>query len=213
MLSMKRLNWARIRALYDERKAIHDLAAKLRLTEKRMGFAELVLGVSDPAGNFSASRHGLGQRVLAFNDNPAERVHRAAEQFAQLKTAAPGPGIIERTGLQYFQVAVGSEVSCLVNPKVCWVANRRTIWAHLVVKHDGNTSKANQELSLYRDADADSEMDYSIWGALHGELAKSMPVLVEEGTAAARRSGIAAGALRFLWGDVVADGLYEKYHG
>src|SRR5439155_17548141 len=145
-----------------------------------------------------ASRHGLGPRVLALNSNPVERVHKAAIAFVRLKSAASVPGIVRATGLQYFQISVGSEVSCVVNPRVCWVANRRTIWAHLLVKHNGNISKANQELALYRDDDTDSEMHYSIWSALHGELAASMPVLVERGAEAARRSGIAAGTLTFL---------------
>jgi hypothetical protein len=96
---------------------------------------------------------------------------------------------------------------------VCWVANRRTIWCHLVVKHDGNISRANEELALYRDADADSEMSYSIWSELHRELANSMPILAEQGTIRARKAGVQAGTLKFLWADSIAGWLYEEFHG
>jgi hypothetical protein len=212
MLPLEELDWLGIRDLYEQRRAVHQRASALMRAKKKVAFAELVLGVSDPAGNFSASRHALGPRVLALNGNAENRVFRIAAQFLRLSTATPVPTLVRAAGLQYFQIGVGSEVSCVINPKVCWVANRRTIYAHLLLKHNGDTSRANQELDLYRDDDADSEMHYSIWGTLHGELADSMPTIVKDGAAAARRAGVAAGALTFLWGDAVADALYEQYH-
>ncbi|MEO7133962.1 MAG: hypothetical protein ABI024_07050 [Vicinamibacterales bacterium] len=174
-------------------------------------FGNLVLGVSDSAGNFSASRHGLGPKVLALNRNAAQHVHGVGMQFAALSTASRVPGIIRGAGLRYFQISVGSEVSCIVNPSVCWVANRRTIWAHLLLKHDGNISIANEELALYRDDDMDSEMHYSIWTDLHGLLGASLPILAKEGTVAARRAGVRAGTLTYLWADVVANALYAEF--
>ncbi len=33
-----------------------------------------------------------------------------------------------------------------MNPGVCWVANTRTIWANLVVKHADNIAETNEEL-------------------------------------------------------------------
>jgi hypothetical protein len=212
MLPLKSLDWEEIRAGYDHRAAIHKQAKQLLAQPAKGLFAKLVLGISDPAGNFSASRHGLGPKVLALNRNAAEHVHNAAKQFAALTTASPVPGIIRAAGLSYFQISVGSEVSCIVNPSVCWVANRRTIWAHLLWKHKGNISIANQELALYRDDDTDSEMHYSIWTALHGLLAASLPVLAKEGAGAARDAGVRAGTLTFLWADVVADALYAEFH-
>lgn len=216
MIGLAELDWAQVRGSYDQRKAVHRRAMVLLAGKKanaKLAFAELVLGVSDPAGNFSASRHALGERVLALNNNPVERIRDLAKRFTALKTAAKVPAMIRSAGLRYCQISVGSEVSCMVNPKVCWVANRRTIWAHLLWKHHGNTTKANQELALYRDDDTDSEMHYQNWGALHKELASSMPVLVERGAQAARSVGVAAGTLTYLWGDVVADGLYAEFHG
>jgi hypothetical protein len=100
-----------------------------------------------------------------------------------------------------------------MNPTACWVTNRRTIWCHLLVKHDGDISRANEELELYRDADADSEMNYSVWTVLHGELATSMPVLAEQGAIQARRVGVPVGTLTFLWADSIAGWLYEECHG
>jgi hypothetical protein len=56
-------------------------------------------------------------------------------------------------------------------------------------------------------------MVYLAWGEMHGQLATSMPVLVESGADQAHLVGVPAGSLTFLWGDAVADGLYEELHG
>jgi len=47
----------------------------------------------------------------------------------------------------------------MVNPPVCWVANTRTIWTHLVIKHADSIAKADEELKLYREADVTSEIE------------------------------------------------------
>jgi len=100
----------------------------------------------------------------------------------------------------------------MLNPKVCWVANTRTIWAYLVVKHADNIDKANQELRLYWDDDTTSEMTYRIWVELHTLLAVSMMRLAEEGEKIARKAGVKSGKIKYLWADAIANALYEKHH-
>src|ERR1700690_3281483 len=86
------------------------------------------------------------------------------------RKARSRPALIKAASVQFLQIGVGSEMSCMLNSKVCWVANTRTIWAHLLVKHNDNYAKADEELTLYRDNDATSEMAYKIWVGIHKML-------------------------------------------
>ena len=86
----------------------------------------------------------------------------------------------------------------MVNPQFCWVANVRTIWTHLVYKHDDNFGKADQELKLYRDSDVGSEMIYKMWQALHAELAGTITRISEQGTKLANEAGVPPGPIRYL---------------
>lgn len=109
------------------------------------------------------------------------------------------------------KIGVGSEASCMVNPNVCWVANTRTIWAHLVIKHADNFTRANEELKLYRSADVSSEMAYQMWTAIHRELAVSMMRLAEEGERFAHAARVVPGEIKYLWADAIANALYETH--
>lgn len=100
----------------------------------------------------------------------------------------------------------------MVNPGLCWVANTRTIWTHLVIKHADNFAKAAQELKLYREADVSSEMAYSMWTAIHAELAGTMTRVSEEGVKLATMAGVQPGSLTYLWADAIANQLYADYY-
>jgi hypothetical protein len=100
----------------------------------------------------------------------------------------------------------------MLNPQVCWVANTRTIWTHLVIKHADNFAVANEALGLYRDAEATSEMAYQAWVAVHAELAASMTRIAEEGERLASAARVRPGAVRYLWADAIANALYELHH-
>lgn len=99
----------------------------------------------------------------------------------------------------------------MMNPKVCWVANSRTIWAHLLVKHKNNYGNADDELSLYRDSDATSEMAYQIWVAIHQTMEPDMARLAALGDQETRARCIQPGALKYLWADAVANALYAEH--
>lgn len=97
-----------------------------------------------------------------------------------------------------------------MNPEHCWVANVRTIWTHLVVKHADNFKRADEELELYRDAGVGSEMDYQMWEAIHAELAASMTRIAEEGRRLAMKVKVTPGSVTYLWADAIANRLYEQ---
>jgi hypothetical protein len=100
-----------------------------------------------------------------------------------------------------------------MKPEVCWVANTRTIWTHLVIKHADNIGKADQELRLYREADVDSEMAYTYWSAIHAQLGIALTRVSEIGRGLARNAGIEPGDVPYLWADAIASFFYGSYHG
>lgn len=210
MSALNSLDWSTVRSHYDERVYAHQTAVKLHGRRRINEFCDLILGISDPTGNYSAAEHGLGRKILAMNLNAEQRVFQLAEQFVPLSHARTVSAIIRQANLQYLRIGVGSEVSCLMNPQHCWVANVRTIWTHLVIKHADNFKKADEELELYREADVESEMDYYMWEAIHAELAASMTRIAEEGQRLAVKSKVTLGNITYLWADAIANQLYEQ---
>ena len=212
MSALDNLNWSSIRVHYDERVDIHDQLLDLHRGGNIRQFARLALGISNVAGNYSADEHKLGPQVLSGNLNPEKRVFDLGGRFIQLTTARTVSQLIRDAGLRYLQIGVGSEMSCMVNPNVCWVANTRTIWTHLVIKHADDFDKANEELRLYRDADTSSEMAYQIWTHIHRELATSMTRIADEGVRLARSARVTPGPIKYIWADAIANRMYADYH-
>jgi len=164
------LDWRAVRDQYDVRESVSKRLRELLRRRLVDQFAELSLGISQVDGNYSAAEHSLGNKVLARNTNAASSVVFLARQLASLTSARSVPDLIRDANIDYLKIGVGSEISCMVNPTVCWVANTRTIWTHLLVKHGDDVRKADEELKLYREADASSEMAYEMWAAIHAEL-------------------------------------------
>jgi hypothetical protein len=213
MSALAALDWHAVKDHYLQRIQIHRDLLRLHEDEEVAKFARLVLGITNEAGNYSAAEHGLGPQILAANGpNAARRVFDLAGTFLSLKTARDVPRIIKEARIQYLQIGVGSEASRVVNPKVCWVVNTRTIWAHLVIKHADNFAQANEALRLYRTTDATSEMAYQIWAAMHRELATSMTRIAEEGEKLSQRAAIEPGSIKFLWADAIANALYAMHN-
>ena len=206
------LNWTAVRDQYDIRAQTHVELLDLFRTHRNAEFIELLLGISDPSGNYSASEHGIGPKIIAENTRIEQRLCSVVEEFLNVTNAHDVPPIIRGARLRYFQIGVGSEASCMVNPQYCWVANVRTIWTHLVYKHDDNFSKADQELELYREADVASEMAYQMWQALHADLAGTITRISEQGARLAKVAGIVPGPFRYIWADAIAGQLYSDHH-
>lgn len=206
------LDWNRVRGHYDERIDVHHDLIRLLDGGLLDPFARLLLGMSNSAGNYSAAEHGLGPRVLSSNRNPLQRLAKLAGEFRALTNARDVPRLIRDADLSYLAIGVGSEASCLINPDTCWVANTRSIWTHLVIKHADNIGTANEELKLYRDADASSAMAYAVWQEIHRLLETSMTRIAEEGARHASKSGVPPGDITFLWADAIANGLYVLHH-
>jgi len=211
MSVLKSLNWAEVREHYDERILVHKELLRLHAANDVDGFVRLLLGVSDPAGNYSAEEHGMGPRILSGNLNAEQRVFDLGTAFMGLTKARDVPVMVRKAGLRYLGVGVGSEASCMVNPEICWVANTRTVWAHLLIKHNDNVATADEELRLYRDGDETSEMAYAKWADIHATLEVALTRLGEDGQKQAKLASVQPGTTTFLWADGIAAFLYEKH--
>ena len=89
----------------------------------------------------------------------------------------------------------------------------RTLWAHLLVKHDDNIARAEEELRLYRDGGETSEMAYAKWADIQATLEVALTRLGEDGQKQARLASVEPGTITYLWADAIAVFLYAKYRG
>jgi len=208
------LDWAAVRQHYDDRVNVSKRLKKFLEQNSVVPFANLAVGNSDPDANYSAAEHHLGPKILypPHNPNAEQRVLDLAGQFSNLKDARAVPDLIMQAHLNYLKIGVGSEISCMVNPEVCWVANTRTIWTHLVIKHNDNVKIADEHLKLYRESDVTSEMDYQMWAAIHAELRVALTRIAEDGQAKAQKKKVPPGSITYIWADAIASALYGEYH-
>lgn len=207
------VDWAAVRRHYDDRTRVHENLIRLHKQTLIRKFTEVALGISDPDGNYSALEHGLGPKIVGSNINAERQVFDLASKFLTLVDPGLVPELIRRATLKYLQIGVGSEISCMVNPRVCWVANTRTIWTHLVIKHADNIAKADEELRLYREADVTSQMAYQMWADIHAKLDVALTRIAELGREAAKKVKVSPGDVTFLWADAIASHLYGIHHG
>jgi hypothetical protein len=81
----------------------------------------------------------------------------------------------------------------------------------LLIKHNGQLSRTNEELALYRDGERDSKMDYAIWRDIYLALEPNLLTLARLSHEVAARQHVTPGALKFMWPDAVASCLFERF--
>lgn len=202
------LDMALIKQHYIEREAVSRNLNQLLNGNKPKEYSELAVGVSDPCGNFSAAEHALGPRIL--DSNSYDSIFSLARQLTQkgLKASVVADYIYQ-ANLPYLKIGVGSEMACLLQPNDLWVGNVRTIWCHLVVKHEGDWQRANEELELYRIDDVTSEMNYKIWREIYVMMKSNLNKIHELSLSWAKDAGVEAGREKYLWVDAVCSHLYD----
>ena len=100
----------------------------------------------------------------------------------------------------------------ILQPNKFWVGNVRTVWTHLLLKHNWDYDKANEELSLYRDKDYNSDMSYQKWKGIYLLMKENLKILIRLGNEYAIKKRIKPGKLKYLWADAIANALYEYEH-
>lgn len=214
-IPLDELDWEQVRTHYDERVSMHERLIELHETRQIVEFtnAALAIGPQNLAANYSAAEHGLGPKVLMYNAPSAEKdVFNLAGEFRALTEGKDVPKIIRAATIRYLAIGVGSELSCMMNPETCWVANTRTIWTDLLIKHGGNHERADEELRLYRDDDPRSKMAYPLWADIHRRLNRTMDQLAEWAEPLCEDVFVDPGVLTNLWGDTIANALYSQRH-
>ncbi len=212
MVDMNDIDMREVRDHYLMREQIHCRLRGLFEAEDEHEFVRLALGMTDGAGNYSASEHRLGPKILSAKG--AERdVFGLADDIENNSVVNRLPGIIEERAISNLKISVGSEIAMMLKPDTHWIGNKRTIWSHLLVKHDMEEDDANEELRLYCAHDDESEMDYSVWRYLYLAVGPDLAILGHMAAEVAQLKGIVPGSLRYLWPDAVATFLFDKYAG
>lgn len=193
---------------YAERELIHQRLLNLLEQQKDEDFAQLAVGVSDPRANYSASEYGGG--VLILQRSSARAIFDLAKELYDCTHPKHIPDIIYNHAIGYLKISVGSEISMMLRPNDFWVANVRTIWAYLLIKHAYNLKLANEELMLYKDGERDSEMDYALWSEMHRLLETSQVHLHDLGVEEAQNQKTRIGKMKYLWADAIANELYVQ---
>jgi hypothetical protein len=198
-----RLNWQAVRRQYDVRLQVSERLIRLLSLNNAAEFARVAMGISDPNGNYSAREHGLGPRILAENPNAAELIMSLACKLANLQFGSELSEAVSQAAITNLGIAVGSELGCLMNPKICWITNRRTVWAYYLLKNRGLYQSANEATKLSAEHG---------WSAFHDDIQQVLLNLAGAGSQLARAANIEPGGLVYLWGDAIANELYERYY-
>jgi len=197
-----------VRSQYQRRSAVSKELIRLLERANAKKFADLALGISDVDGNYSAAEHGLGPQILAARS--ASTVLELGNRLAVCSEPKQMVETIYAARVPNLKISVGSEIAMMVRPTTFWVANTRSIWAHLLVKHSFDYAKANEELRLYRDPERTSEMDYRLWKAIYLIMEKDLIRLGEMAEAEAIAQKVKKGSDRNIWFDAIANAIYEK---
>jgi len=207
---IKKLDMHKVRGHYDTRFEYHKRLVVLLNKGKVSEYLDLALGISEAEGNYSAREHELGPQILSANRTTAPII-KLAQSFLSETDPQKMIATIYAENIKFLKVSVGSEMAMMLKPNNFWVANVRTVWTHLLLKHDFDLRKANEELKLYRSQELTSEMEYQVWKAIYSLMPPSIRKVCEKGNAASSKQGSEPGSLSYLWFDAIANSLYEQF--
>jgi hypothetical protein len=211
--AMNLLDWEEVASHFRNRIKTSQGLLQLHDDKKTKAFAGLAIGDSNSTGNYSAAEHPVLMAGIAKNRNWEQRVYDLATSFRSLTNAGSVPSLIGAAQIGYLQISVGSELSCMVNPEICWVCNVRTIWTYIAWTR--SPQDAEEQLKLYRSGSSDSEMAYINWAEpFHPLLGAALLEIAAEGRERASKGNLdVPPGYRFLWADAIASHAYGSYHG
>jgi hypothetical protein len=201
------LDMDEVRGHYDERLNASKRLQKLLEGHEIKTFVNLALGISSVHGNYSAHDHNLGPRILSGVEPLA--IFQLAQNFITCLDSTEMLEAIYNRQISYLKISVGSEIAMMIRPNTFWVANTRSVWAHLLVKHKFSYKIANEELALYRNDDEHSEMYYDKWRALYFAMREDLVDIGRRGDAQAAKQRVKPGKVQNIWFDAIANALYE----
>lgn len=212
---IERLDMSRVKNHYDERLRCHKRLFSLLNNDAEDEYLNLALGISDPCGNYSASEHHLGDSILVNNTHHS--IINLARSFLNEDNPRRMLISIQNANLFSLKISVGSEMAMMLKPNVFWVGNVRTIWTHLLCRHNYNLALANEELHLYRTQNPDGQMYYPIWSEIYRLMNvqnnSSIDSVCNTANEVALIQNIESGALKYMWFDAIASSLYDSFAG
>jgi hypothetical protein len=205
------LGMAEVRDHYLLRERTHHQLRQLFDVGNVPEFVRLALGMTERAGNYSASEHVIGPKILAGSTFAERDVFDLATAIENCPNTNRLPTVIYKAAIPNLKISVGSEIAMMLKPHCHWVGNKRTIWSHLLLKHGMDQRRANQELRLYYQRDDDSEMAYEVWRDLYLRVGPDLLTLGERVAQVARAQRVEPGRLLYLWPDAVATFLFDRF--
>ena len=82
-------------------------------------YVEQALGISASDGNYSASEHGLGDRILL--GRTSQPIFALGSRLADCLTATAMLDSIYAASIPWLKVSVGSEMAMMLKPSTFWV--------------------------------------------------------------------------------------------
>jgi hypothetical protein len=209
---IEKLNMSSVKQHYDERIRCHQRLLSLLNDNRVEEYLNLALGVSEPCGNYSASEHHLGDPILANNSHHS--IVALARSFLNEDSPRRMLISIQNANLSYLKISVGSEMAMMLKPNIFWVGNVRTIWTHLLCKHQYNLDSANEELKLYKEQNTQSQMYYPTWSAIYQSMnakPSSIDSVCKTANEVALIQNVEYGSLKYMWFDAIASSLYDSF--
>ncbi|MGH8013623.1 MAG: hypothetical protein ACREQ4_14095 [Candidatus Binataceae bacterium] len=145
----------------------------------------------------------MGPRILGENPDATERIINLAREFRELRSGEDVDEALDRAATANVGIAVGSEMTCLMNPTARWITNRRTVWVYYLLRNDGNYRSANEATKISAEQG---------WSGFHLEVRQTLLNLAAAGDIVARGYGVTPGELTYLWADAIANEMYERYY-
>lgn len=210
-VDITKIDMGAVREHYLLRERTHRALRCLFEAGNQADYVRLALGITDHAGNYSSGEHGYGYQILDASVTAEREVFELAGTLDECPNVNRLPTVVYTPNIRYLKISIGSEMATMLRPDFCWVGNRHTIWSHLLVKHNYNQRRANEELRLYYAKDDESEMDYNVWRDLYLRVGPDLVTLGERATAEAVRQGVEAGTLRYMWPDAFSTFLFDEY--
>ena len=142
MVNLNDMDMAEVRDHYLMRERLHRRLRQLFEAGDLHEYVRLALGITEGPGNYSASEHVMGPRILAAT-GAEQDVFDLATAIEACVAVNRLPTVIYERNIANLKISVGSEMAMMLRPDVFWVGNKRTIWSHLLVSQRMNPRPAN----------------------------------------------------------------------
>jgi hypothetical protein len=206
-----------VKSAYDCRLDIHRQLIAYFDASKEKEFVEMAIGITKQGscnGNYSASEHLLGNKILTSNGYNYHSIFNLAKKL-RISKFTHIPKLIYDADISHLKISVGSEMAMMLKPNELWVGNIRTYWVYFLVQEGFNKKglkAAKDAVNLFKTNEKDSIMEYNVWKYLYLSLKEPLNKLVEEyNSSSSVPSALIPKDSNYLWADAIATHLYEYY--